>query len=109
VLVAMLAGAGAGLRLGLAGEWEALGGWTAGALFVPSLALALGVWSGSGKLFEVIYLLLWWAGPISELAAVDYTGTTAAALEAGSPARFLAATPILFVLAVAARRLRARG
>jgi hypothetical protein len=28
--------------------------WTAGVFFIPSLALALGVWSGSSKLFEVV-------------------------------------------------------
>jgi hypothetical protein len=58
VLLAMITGGGVAVRLGLAGDWAGLGAWTVGALFIPTLALALGVWSGGGKLFEVVYLLL---------------------------------------------------
>ena len=45
-------GAGAGSRLLLVQGWHGLVPWIAGAVFLPSLALALGVWSGSGKAFE---------------------------------------------------------
>jgi len=33
-------------------------GWLVGACFIPSLALACGAWSGSSKLFEILYTLL---------------------------------------------------
>jgi hypothetical protein len=49
--VALLTGSGVALRLALSGEWSALLAWTVGALFIPALALALGVWTGSGKAF----------------------------------------------------------
>ena len=43
VLVAALTGLGAAVRLALAGQSAGLWAWAAGALFIPSLALALGV------------------------------------------------------------------
>jgi hypothetical protein len=58
VLVTAVAGSGALLRLALAHEVGAQLGWIAGALFIPTLALALGVWSKTGKVFEACYKLL---------------------------------------------------
>jgi hypothetical protein len=43
VLVALVTGAGAGVRLLIGANWPMLGGWLAGSLFIPSMALALGV------------------------------------------------------------------
>lgn len=50
-----LTGGGLGFRLLIGGDWPGFSGWLAGALFVPTFALALGVWSGSSKLFEALY------------------------------------------------------
>lgn len=49
--------------------------WLAGALFIPSLALALGVLTGSGKTFEVIYVL-WMYGVLQRVPAFDFVGTS---------------------------------
>lgn len=46
VLVAALTGLGTAIRLALAGQSVGLFAWVAGVLFIPSLALALGVWGG---------------------------------------------------------------
>jgi hypothetical protein len=54
--VTALMGAGAFLRYLLDGETVRLLAWTSGALFIPSLALALGVMTSSRKPFEVIYV-----------------------------------------------------
>jgi len=65
--VAALAGSGVALRLALsgdAGDAGSLAAWTVGCLFIPALAFALGTLSGSPRLFEVVYLLLWYAGPM---------------------------------------------
>ena len=35
-----------------------------GAAFIPTLALAAGVWSQSSKLFEAVYLVWWYLGPV---------------------------------------------
>ncbi len=74
VAVAVLAGAGVGIRLLMAGQTGNFGGWAAGALFLPALALALGVISGSGKSFEALLTGLWYVGPINHTAGIDYTG-----------------------------------
>ena len=74
VAVAVLAGAGVGIRLLMAGQTGNFAGWAAGALFLPALALALGVISGSGKSFEALLTALWYVGPINHTVGIDYTG-----------------------------------
>lgn len=104
VIVAALTGSGTGLRLLLARDGAGLVAWTVGALFIPALALALGVWSGSSKLFEVIYTLLWYAGPASQVASLDYMGATRPPSTSGAPLVFLVCTVLLGAMAVAGRR-----
>jgi len=72
--IAVLAGSGIATRLFLAGQYAGLFAWTAGALFLPSLALASGVVSGSGKLFEALYTVLWYIGPMNHTPGFDFTG-----------------------------------
>lgn len=74
ILVAALTGLGAAVRLALAGQHAGLLAWAAGAMFVPSLALALGVWSGTSKFFEGLYTALWYVGPMNRVQALDFTG-----------------------------------
>lgn len=76
VCLSMLAGSGFALRLVFTQEWSALVTWGVGALFVPSLALALGVWTNSNRLFEVVYLFWWYLGPLNRVPALDFMGTT---------------------------------
>jgi hypothetical protein len=75
-LVTALAGSGALVRLLAAGDTASAAAWFASALFIPSLALALGVWTGSSKAFEVVYLLWWYLGPLHprDIPALDFTG-----------------------------------
>jgi hypothetical protein len=103
-ILAMVTGCGVAVRLGLAGDWAGLGAWTVGALFIPTLALALGVWSGGGKLFEVVYLLLWYLGPMQHVPGMDYLGALPATAHSGVPVLFLAATVLLGAAAVAGRK-----
>jgi hypothetical protein len=103
-----LAGSGVGLRLALAGDVRGCGAWLAGCLFIPALALALGTVSGSPRLFEVVYLLLWYAGPMSGVAELDYTGATAAARAAGVAWIYPTLAAALFTVAWAARARRER-
>jgi hypothetical protein len=74
VAVAILTGAGAGFRLLLAGNSSGLLAWLAGALFLPSLALALGVWSGTGKPYEALLTAIWYIGPMNGTPGLDFTG-----------------------------------
>ena len=73
-LVALLTGSGAALKLLSAGDGVGLLAWFSGALFIPSFALALGVWSNSHKLFEVLYVTMWYLA-LNKVYAVDYLGS----------------------------------
>ena len=92
------------MRLLLTGDQLGLMAWTAGALFIPTLALMLGVWSGSSKLFEVLYLLLWYLGPANHLGEIDFMGATGPLLPPRTPLFFLALAVALAVFAVAGRK-----
>jgi hypothetical protein len=73
-LVTILTGSGVALKLLGAGDGAGMLAWISAAIFIPSLALALGVWSNSHKLFEVLYVALWYLGPMNKVYAVDYLG-----------------------------------
>lgn len=108
IVLTALAGSGVGLRLALAGDARGCGAWLAGCFFIPALALALGTLSGSPRLFEVVYLLLWYAGPMNGVAELDYTGATAAARAAGIAWIYPTLAAALFTVAWAARARRDR-
>jgi hypothetical protein len=109
VVLALLIGAGVAVRLIIAGDLGALVGWSAGALFIPGFALCAGIWSGGGKLFEILYLLLWYLGPLNHTAELDYMGSTTAGVSAGVPYVFLGVTAVLLVLAGVGRARQLRG
>jgi hypothetical protein len=107
-IVALLAGSGVALRLVLAGQWSVILAWAAGALFIPTLALTLGVWSGSGKAFEGLYAVLWYVGPVNQLPALDFMGTVDKSIAASVPCYYLALTATLMGLAVVGRMRQIR-
>jgi len=107
ILLALVTGSGVAAHLVLTGEWTRLLAWGTGALFIPTLALALGAWNGSSKLFEVVYMIWWYAGPVNRVPALDFMGTS----EQVSPATlapFWIGTTILLGLAVLGRRRQAK-
>jgi hypothetical protein len=104
VIVAILTGGGTGIRLLLAGEQFGLFAWTVGAFFIPTMALALGVWSGSSKLFEVLYLFLWYLGPANRVGQIDFMGAVGPLLPSRTPVFFFVATAALAVFAIAGRK-----
>lgn len=104
VLIALLTGGGTGLRLLIAGEQLGLLAWAVGAFFIPTMALALGVWSGSSKLFEVLYLFLWYLGPANHVGHIDFMGAMGPLLPPRTPVFFLAVTAALAVFAIAGRK-----
>lgn len=57
----------------LNGDLPALVGWAGGVVFVPSLALALGVFSSGSRVFEVVYVIWWYTGPLSQNPVMDFT------------------------------------
>ena len=92
VIVAMATGGGLAIRLLLAADWPGLAGWCVAALFIPSLALALGLWSGSSKFFEALYTAWWYVGPLHHTHSLDFIGTVPAS---STPAAFALLTGLL--------------
>ena len=107
-VVALAAVSGAAIRFTLTSDWGGLGALMVGAAFAPALALAFGTWSGSTRLFEVTYLMLWYGGPMSGIPPIDFVGSTQPAAGPGPPVTFLALTAGLMGLAVLGRRRQLR-
>ena len=108
VCVALMTGAGFAAQRILTGQWVALAAWAVGVLFIPSLALALGTWSGSSRMFEVVYTFLWYIGPINHVPALDYMGVTPEAVTGGVPLFYLLASGVLLGLALLGRQRQMR-
>jgi hypothetical protein len=101
VLVAALAGSGLGLHLLIARDFAGLAAWAAAALFIPALALVLGVATGTRKFFEALYIAWWYVGPLHHIRGLDFMGTTPAS---SLPAAWLAAAALLVAVAWSWRR-----
>ncbi len=104
MLVTLVTGSGVGVRLIAAGEGEMVLAWSAALLFIPALALALGIWSGSSKLFETVYMLLWYLGPINKVLPLDFRRSLRETIKAGIPLDYLVVTCMLLILAALGRR-----
>ncbi len=109
VLLTAITGIGVAIRLALAGAEMNLLGWGVGVLFIPALALALGVWSGHSRTFEIVYLILWYTGLANQVPILDYAGVTTEGLAMGMPFVYLGITCVLMVLAVIGRQWRLQG
>jgi hypothetical protein len=109
LMAALLAGSGFLFRAVIGGEVEQARTLLIGVIFVPTLALALGMLSGSKKLFEVTYLLIWYVGPVHGLPPLDFLGTTDSALKGPIPSVYLAASLVLAITAILWRRKQVAG
>jgi hypothetical protein len=103
VAVATLTGGGVGIRLLMTRDWPSLAAWISAAIFIPSLALALGVSSGTSIPFEALYTAWWYMGPAHHLPTLDFIGTTSAS---SRPADYALAALILLAISYAGRRVR---
>ncbi|MBI3476140.1 MAG: hypothetical protein HY010_10435 [Acidobacteria bacterium] len=102
VLVSLFTAGGIGIRLLLRGDMQGVAAFLAGAIFIPSMAMALGVWSGSSKAFEAIYTVWWYMGPAHHTPGIDFMGVSQA-----SSSALTYASAALALLAVAYWRRRA--
>jgi len=102
VLVALLTGGGVGIRLLLAADLHGFAAWIAGACFIPSFALACGIWSGSGKVFEAIYTVWWYIGPAHQIPGIDFMATSPAS---STPGIYAVASIMLVAIAYYGRRI----
>jgi hypothetical protein len=116
-ILTLMATSGVIVRLMLASDWNVMLSVVVAAAFIPATALALGIWSGGSKLFEVVYLLLWTLGPMNQMmaalrfplvadqfSAFDYLGSSDAAISDGMPLVYAGFTILLLVFALIGRR-----
>jgi hypothetical protein len=103
-LLALLTGCGFGARLLLSGNLRGAMAWLIGALFIPTFALGLGVWSGTGKPFEILYTLLWYVGPLHSTTALDFMGSAPATAGTRYPMIYLVFAGVFGLAAVAGRK-----
>jgi hypothetical protein len=103
VLVAGITGGGLGLHLLFARDFAGLGAWATAALFIPALALMLGVVTGSRKFFEALYTAWWYIGPAHHTRQADFMGTTVAS---STPISYLAAAVLLVLIAYSRRKVQ---
>ncbi len=106
--VALLTGSGMIVRALLAGELGHVAALLIGALFVSTLALFLGVVSGTKKLFEVSYLVIWYLA-VNQVPALDFLGATAASVVSGVPRAYLVMSLGLLSFAFLLRRRQMAG
>jgi hypothetical protein len=104
VVLALLTGSGFAARVLLSGDWRELLAWLIGALFIPTLALALGVWSGSSKLFEIVYTLLWYVGPMHATLKLDFMASAPGTAATHVPLFYFALTLAIAAVAVLGRK-----
>ncbi|RZD64224.1 hypothetical protein C0Q58_12315 [Streptomyces albidoflavus] len=102
VLTAVL-GVAPPLRMAFAADLPGLAAWLGGVLFIPSLALLLGVVCRTHRVFQVVYLPLWYL-VVNQVAALDFMG---AVREAGVPAGPTPLFPLLALLLLGATFLAA--
>ncbi len=103
-IVTLLISIGAIIRFTMDGDTVGLLALLSGAIFIPSLALASGVWSGTSKLFEILYMVIWYIGPMNHVLQMDYIG----AGSNGRPEFFIPFSIALIAFAIfgRARQLR---
>ena len=100
VCIALVMASGVIVRLALIGDWLSCIAVIIGALFVPSFAVALGCWSGSSKLFQAIYLFVWYLAAVQGVIYIDFMGHFPQTVSLGIP--WIVAIVMIGLLVVAA-------
>jgi hypothetical protein len=104
-IVTLVMGSGAAMKFIISGDAVGLLAFLSGALFIPSLALALGVWSGTSKPFEIVYISLWYLGPLNKVPGLDFIG----AQTDGRPGFFIPLALVLIAFAFFGRSRQLRN
>ncbi len=103
-LLAALATGGPALRLAATGEWNLLFGWAVASMFIPALALTLGVWTNGGRTFEIVYFLLWLAAAKDPVLIFNFMGRSREPGAEWALLVYIAVTAMLLVCAAAGRK-----
>lgn len=85
VILAGLLFSAPALRLFVAGDLQGVMACGLTILLIPTIATTCGIFSGTSRLFEILFLLVWYIGPINQISALDFLGITPNALVRSSP------------------------
>ncbi|MEV4377876.1 hypothetical protein [Streptosporangium sp. NPDC049644] len=104
VALTVVTGIAPAVRMAATADWAGAGAWAGGALLVPALALALGVACRTHRVFQVVYLGLWYLA-VNGVAALDYMGVVrSGGLPAGPSPLAVGGLALLLVCAALAVR-----
>ena len=105
VLIALLTASGMFAHFAIMSDWPGLLALGVGAVFIPALALTAGVWTGTSRLFEVVFIVLWYIGAINHVPVLDFMGVTGTAIAMHIPLAYgIAAIVLLFLACVGRQR-----
>jgi len=93
------------VRFAFSGSWVAFAGVLVRTCVLPAAALAIAVWSGRPRVFEMAYLVAWYLGPMNGFFPLDYLGVHATTI-AGTPAAYVGVTLLLLVVGLGGRYRR---
>lgn len=109
IVIALLTASGMIAHFILISDWSGLLALGVGAIFVPALALATGVWTGNSRLFEIAFVTFWYIGVINHLPVLDFMGANASTLAMHIPLAYGIAAIALLLLAFAGRWQQLQG
>lgn len=98
-MLTALAGLGPLPRMAASGDGPSTAAWTAGVLFIPALALMLGTSSRTHRMFQALYVILWYAA-VNQVKAADYMGTVLVNCRPAGPSPLLFTGAALAMLTV---------
>lgn len=104
VLLTLVMGLGGLVRLIIEGDYGRVLITLAATILIPSLALAAGVLTGTSRTFEILYMIIWYLGPLNKMAVFDFLGGSDDGLNAwGTSALYVSIGIGLLILAYALR------
>ncbi len=103
-IITLLTGSGLLIKLFISGDTFGIIAWFIGAAFIPTLSITLGIWTGTSKTFEVVYLVMMFVGIMNNVSVFDFIGVVEGSIESGMPIFYLAATIVLVIGAVIGRK-----
>lgn len=103
-IITILTGSGLLIKLLMVGDVAVIAAWFIGAAFIPTLAIALGIWTRTSKAFEVVYLVMMFVGIMNNVSVFDFIGIVKGSIESGMPIFYLATTIVLVIVAVIGRK-----
>ena len=109
LLIAVILGSGVLARLVIAGDMSAVASWVATATFIPAAAIALGTWGQSARLFQMVYLSVWYAGPMQGVGLFDFIGLKPdIPVDTNRVLTVVGVTAVLIVIGIAGRARQIR-